>query len=168
MYLGLSNLSLVSPQVGWNPSMLFAAGEKGAWYDANDLSTLYQNSGGTTPATALNDPLGLVKDKSGNGLDASQATGTARPLLKSANGRRFIDFDGVDDQLTTTFPNLGNNVTIGRSVPGVGASILTGQTIGAGARNDSTDYHALVIIDRALTAAETAALTRYLNASAGV
>jgi len=300
--------------------LLFAAGEQGAWYDPSDLSTLYQDSAGTTPVTALGQPVGLMLDKSkglalgpelvtnggfdtdtagwsirtatqgllswnagamrfesqtglsraasqlisgfvvgrsylisykgrlvsgagghqvqlrssdgGGGSDltattaftntefvtrtevwvatqtsayvsarvtadatvaefdnisvrelpgnhASQPTATARPVLAAGNK---IDFDGVDDKLTTTFPDLGTAVTIVRSVPGTGASILTGQTIGAGARDDSTDHHGLgagarddstdhhglLIINRALTAPETALVTRWANMRAGV
>lgn len=266
---------------------LFANGEEGAWYDPSDLSTLYyQDAAGTTPVTALGQPVGLIIDKSrglvrgpelvpaldltaadwattgtlltvtpssftnasgsaagrqtpalvtsgktfqvsvsytktnsgvsffvyasggnsqasssansgtlsciitattnqlylrlnGNdtvtitslsvrelpGNHARQATATARPTLQAGNK---IDFDGVDDKLTTTFPDLGSNVTIVRSVPGVGASILTGQTIGAGAWDDSTDHHGLIIINRALTAPETALVTRWANLRAGV
>lgn len=80
----------------------------------------------------------------------------------------FIRFDGVDDKLTTTFPDLGSNATIARSVPSVGASILTGQTIGAGAWYDSTNHCGLVIVNRALTGPETASLTAYLNELAGI
>lgn len=80
----------------------------------------------------------------------------------------YLKFDGVDDKLTTTFPGLGSNATIARSVPGVGASILTGQTIGAGAWDDSTNHFGLVIVNRALTGPETAGLTAYLNELVGV
>lgn len=80
----------------------------------------------------------------------------------------YLKFDVVDDSLRSTFPNLGSNVTIGRSIPGTGASILTGQTIGAGNWDDSTSHCALVIIDRALTGPETALVTDYLNARAGL
>mgnify|MGYP000997234286 CR=1 FL=1 len=283
---------------GWSPLALFASGEQGALYDydPSDLSTLYQDSVGTTPVTALGQPVGLMLDKrkglargaervtngdfsdgetgwsiittgansitiadgaihfqttgadaanagtvasltlgmflevsfevlSGStgklkvlpfgpsgeitftctpgiktfrvatgsagaifmlsrvvgqvadaritnisvrelpGNHASQPTSAARPIY--AAGAK-IDFDAVDDKLTTTFPDLGSNVTIARSIPGVGASILTGQTIGAGAWDDSTDHCGLLIIDRALTAAETALVTAYLNRKAGV
>lgn len=42
---------------------LFAYGEQGAWYDPSDLSTLYQDSAGTTPVTAVGQPVGLMLDK---------------------------------------------------------------------------------------------------------
>lgn len=43
---------------------LFAAGEQGAWFDPSDLSTLYQDAVGTTPVTAVEQPIGLWLDKS--------------------------------------------------------------------------------------------------------
>lgn len=48
----------------FSPFDLFANGEKGAWYDPSDLSTLYQDALGLTPVTAHNDPVGLILDKS--------------------------------------------------------------------------------------------------------
>lgn len=315
---------------------LFANGEQGAWYDPSDLSTLFQDSAGTTPVTAVEQPAGKILDKSGRGNHASQPTSAARPVLSARSNRLlqsenmmgdawaglsgctrtaaasnptgftnaatythdgvtapadsfvrqvgsgyvdrvrflvrsesgsgkvkfraqgadiasievdlvagtitdnrdyfynptitaygggwywvtgtvepnfanndfrlypfalgdvfsiaaahmgddtpyqrvntatdydtvgfpyYLAFDGVDDYLRTTFPNLGSNVTIGRSIPGTGASILTGQTIGAGNWDDSTSHCALVIIDRALTGPETALLTEYLNTRAGL
>lgn len=115
-----------------------------------------------------NDFVGTISNisvRSFIGNHALQATSAARPVLAAGSK---IDYDAVDDLLVTTFPDLGADVTIARSVPGTGASILTGQTIGAGAWNDSADHHGLIIVNRALTAAETAAVTRYLDAKAGV
>ena len=43
---------------------LFANGEEGAWYDPSDLSTLFQDSLGTTPVTTAGQPVGLMLDKS--------------------------------------------------------------------------------------------------------
>ena len=43
---------------------LFAKGEQGAWYDPSDLSTLFQDAYGTTPVTAVGQPVGLILDKS--------------------------------------------------------------------------------------------------------
>jgi len=48
----------------FDPASLFASGEQGAWYDPSDLTTLYQDSAGTTPVTADGDPVGLMLDKS--------------------------------------------------------------------------------------------------------
>ena len=46
------------------PFSLFANNEQGAWYDPSDFSTLYQNSTGTTPVTAVEQPVGLMLDRS--------------------------------------------------------------------------------------------------------
>lgn len=101
------------------------------------------------------------------GFHATQSTSSFRPVVDEPP-TFFINFDGVDDFHRTVFPDLGTDVTIAHAVPGVGASILTGQTIGAGNYDYSTDHAGLVIVDRALTAAETTSLTAYLNAKAGV
>ena len=54
--VGLQNL--------FNPLNWFAAGEQGAWYDPSDLTTLFQDSAGTIPVTAVEQPVGLMLDKS--------------------------------------------------------------------------------------------------------
>lgn len=47
------------------PSELFRGGLiGGAWFDPSDLSTLYQDGAGTTPVTAVEQPVGLMLDKS--------------------------------------------------------------------------------------------------------
>ena len=80
---------------------MFAAGEKGAWYDPNDLSTLFQDSAGTTPVVAVGDPVGMMKDKSGNNRHMIQATSTARPILRqnTTTGKMYlsVNWDEVGD-----------------------------------------------------------------------
>lgn len=61
--------------------MLFGAGEQGGWYDVSDMSTLFQDAAGTTPVTAVEQPVGRMLDKSGRGNHATQATTTKRPVL---------------------------------------------------------------------------------------
>lgn len=48
----------------FNPLNLFSASEPGVWYDPSDLTTLFQDNNGTTPVTAVNQPVGLMLDKS--------------------------------------------------------------------------------------------------------
>ena len=48
----------------FSPINLFQSGEVGAWYDPSDLSTMFQDSAGTTPVTADGQPVGLILDKS--------------------------------------------------------------------------------------------------------
>lgn len=100
-----------------------------------------------------------VKEIPGN--HQIQATPAARPLYQV--GPKRAVFDGVDDVLTTAFPAaLGAACTVGRAIPGTGAVITTGVNIGTSFA-DNVTAAALVIIDRALTAGETTALTAYLN-----
>jgi len=48
----------------FSPALLFAQGEQGAWYDPSDYSTLFTDSAGTTPVTAVEQFVGLMLDKS--------------------------------------------------------------------------------------------------------
>lgn len=85
----------------WTPLELFAGGKKGAWYDPSDLSTMFQDIAGTTPVTADGQPVGLIRDKSGNGNHASQPVAGKRPIYRASGGTYWLDFDGVDDSLYT-------------------------------------------------------------------
>ena len=46
------------------PHQLFTSGAQGAWYDPSDFSTLFQNAAGTTPVTAVEQPVRLMLDRS--------------------------------------------------------------------------------------------------------
>lgn len=84
----------------WSPASLFSAGEQGAWYDPSDLSTLFQDAAGTTPVTATGQSVRMMLDKSGNGNHAIAPSDATRPVLQQdANGKYYLDFDGVDDRM---------------------------------------------------------------------
>ena len=86
----------------FTPLALFRNSEQGAWYDPSDFSSMFQDSAGTTPVTAVGQPVGRINDKSGNGNHASQATAAARPVLRQdGGGKYYLEFDGVDDGLGT-------------------------------------------------------------------
>lgn len=87
---------------------LFANGEQGFWYDPSDMGTMYQDSAGTVPVTAVGQPVGLIKDKSGRNNHAYQTVSASRPLL----GRHP---EGGARNLTThsNNPNDGSWVFIG-------------------------------------------------------
>lgn len=85
----------------WTPKRLFAAGEQGGWWDPSDLSTLFQDTAGTTRAN-VGDPVGLIRDKSGRGNHRTQATAASRPTLQQdASGYFYLSYDGVDDFMVT-------------------------------------------------------------------
>ena len=62
---------------------LFASGEPGFWLDPSDLSTMYQDAAGTTPVTAVEQPVGRINDKSGRGCNFTQSTAGVRPVLSA-------------------------------------------------------------------------------------
>lgn len=47
-----------------SPAELFANNEPGIWYDPSDFSTMFQDAAGMTPVTAVEQPVGLILDKS--------------------------------------------------------------------------------------------------------
>jgi hypothetical protein len=100
----------------FSPRDLFAGQIAGAWFDPSDLSTIFQS--GTraspgTPVSAVNDPVGLILDKSGNHLDLSQATSTKRPTYQvDGNGFGYLQSDGVDDFLSSATATSGNVQTV--------------------------------------------------------
>jgi hypothetical protein len=94
----------------FTPADLFAGGIAGAWYGPSDLSTLFQDSAGTTPVTTAGQPVGLMLDNSGNGNHATQATAAARPTYQTGPARATID--KVDDRLSVTVPTGGFEDTI--------------------------------------------------------
>ncbi len=87
----------------FNPLSLFAGGTQGFWYDPSDFSTLFQDDAGTTPVTAVGQPVGSMLDKSGRGNHATQSTALRRPVLPAVGARLRSDF--TDDFITA--PNVG-------------------------------------------------------------
>jgi len=83
----------------------FYAGEKGVIFDPSDLSSMFQDSAGTTLVTAAGQPVGRINDLSGNGNHATQATAAARPTYQITPDR--ITLDKVDDRMTVTVPAGG-------------------------------------------------------------
>lgn len=101
----LGNLPLTSAVFGraFTPAVLFAAGEQGVWYDPNDLSTMFQDTAGTTPVTTVGQSVALIRDKSGRGNHASQGTALSMPTLqRDTNGSYYLLFDGSNDGLATS------------------------------------------------------------------
>ena len=110
LQLGIRGLGIA--RFKFNPISWFAKGEQGAWYDPSDLTTLFQDSAGTTPVTAVEQPVGLMLDKSrGLALGAELVT----------NGGFATD--------TGWTKGTGWTITGGQGVLTAGAGILQ-QTMG--------------------------------------
>jgi lysophospholipase L1-like esterase len=89
---------------------LFAAGQPGAWYDPSDFTTLFQDSGGTTPVTAVGQPVGKMLDKSGRGNHMTLTSAT----LQQTSGKYYIQYNGSTTFGVTSAINLTatNKVTM--------------------------------------------------------
>jgi SPP1 family predicted phage head-tail adaptor len=97
------------PVSGFDPATLFASGEQGAWYDPSDFSTMFQDTDGTTPVTAVGQAVARINDKSGRGNHATQSNATARPILRQdSSGFYYLEFDRVDDRLATASFNMAS------------------------------------------------------------
>lgn len=157
----LDDLALMAAQLSgrvFTPAALFQSGEQGVWYDPSDFSTMFQDSAGTTPVTAVEQPVGLIRDKSGRGNHASQSADISRPVLKQdANGMYYLLFDGSNDSLSTGTINPGSvdkaQVFAGirklsNAAVGVLVSTYTGASNGefeiTAPRNTTGDYGALL------------------------
>ena len=109
-YGALSSYGLLSGSAVVDPDAvieaLFANSEQGAWYDPSDLTTMFQDRAGTTPVTADGQTVGKILDKSGRGNHATAPNDAARPLYKTSGGLHWLQFDGVDDSLSTENVNF--------------------------------------------------------------
>ena len=90
--LGVNKLGSIRT-APFSPQALFSTGDSGVWLDVSDLSSMFQLSDGTT-AAAVDSPVGYIRDKSGNGNHAIQATSTRRPVLRETGGLYYLEFDG--------------------------------------------------------------------------
>ena len=97
MQIGIGiSISGLARRRGSSPAVLFAASEPGVWLDPLDAATVFSDTAGTTQA-GIGDPVARINDKSGNGNHATQPTLASRPILREADGLRYLEFDGVDD-----------------------------------------------------------------------
>jgi len=149
---------------------LFASSEQGAWYGPSDLSTLFQDSAGTTPVTTAGQPVGLMLDKSGRANHATQATAAARPTYQTGPARATID--KVDDRLSVTVPTGGFTGTMvlgtDQGTASYGVTIPAGAYDIGGRGGQYFPGNAIVgqlIRDGALSAGDAAATEAYFVAN---
>jgi len=109
--------------IPFSPLSLFAQGEQGTWYDPSDFSTLFEDSAGTTPVTGVEQVVGRMLDKSGNGNHAT-STGAARPTLSAL----YNIFTGTATLATQTKTTLAAAYTL--SFSGAGSVTLSGTATG--------------------------------------
>lgn len=104
----------INPLDFTSPLSLFASGAQGVWYDPSDFSTLFQDSAGTTPVTAVEQSVGLMLDKSGKGNNASQSVSGSRPVI-SAKVNQVLNsrFSGGVSGSPGTAPTSWANISVG-------------------------------------------------------
>lgn len=101
LLIGAKRSLLVQRQ--FTPSSFFSNNEQGVWYEPSLTNgTLFQDSAGTTPVTAVEQPVGLMLDKSGRGNHAFIATAIDRPILRQdAGGRYYLACNGANTWMQT-------------------------------------------------------------------
>jgi hypothetical protein len=127
----------------WTPLSLGA--KLLAWYDPDDISTLFQTETTGTPVTTNGQSVGRINDKSGYGNHLVQATAGRRPVYNTTGfgaGSPSIDFDGSDDF-------LGNDaITLGTTDRIVAATVLNSAA-------NAASYYIVSFYDRNLDSGGT-------------
>lgn len=90
------------PAPTFTPAAMFAAGETGAWYDPSDRSTMFQDTAMTIPVTAHNQPVGVMRDKSGNGIHLIAPNDGARPVYQETGNRQRLAFFDEEKMLVSS------------------------------------------------------------------
>lgn len=136
-----------------------------AWYDFSDLTTLYQNTIGTTPVTADGQGIARANDKSGNGRNILQG-GAGAPVYKTSirAGRSIARLNGVDQWLTAS--SFVHSASGGLTLFAVGAysAYVSGNNTMAGFLSNATPAITTAVLRR--TASGTFAFSSYDGTSA--
>lgn len=91
--------SVIANAFSFNAVNLFASGEQGVLYDLSNVSTIYQDSAGTTPVAASGDPIGKIMDLSGHGYNLLQPTAGKRPTYNITSGLKSARFNGSSSSM---------------------------------------------------------------------
>lgn len=138
----------------------------GLLFDPSDISTLYQDAAGTTPVTAVEQPVGKILDKSGNGNHATQSVTASRPVL-SARKNVLLATETLATQSVTS---IASQYTL--SFTGTGIVTLSGTATGTLTGTGVNDRVSLTVTPTAgtLTLTVSGSVTKAqleLGASAG-
>lgn len=130
------------------------------WYDPSDFSTLFTDSAGATPVTALEQPVGLMKDKSGNNRHAYHTPGdtTTRPVVS----RRINEFVGTETLATQNVTTRATNYSLRFS--GAGSITLSGTATGT----YSAGTHTITCTAGTLTATVSGSVTQAMLTPSGL
>ena len=146
----LGRLGLVAAsRNAFSPLSLFAAGEVGAWFDPSDLGTLFQDSAGTAPVTAVEQPVGRMLDKSGRGNHATQSTAINRPILRQdSGGNYYLYFNGTNTSMQTGNINMTNSNKVS-VFAGINCLNIGSTTLGMVVNHNSTGFSSFSLLSPA-------------------
>lgn len=104
--LAASGLVPGLPRIGarrapWLPSDLFALSQPGIWLDGSDNSVMWQDAAGTTPVTALGQPVGLILDKRLWGGKTYAQVMAGQPELNANTGNPYTVTTGYTPRATS-------------------------------------------------------------------
>lgn len=143
----------------FTPADLFLNGEQGVWYDPSDFSTLFQDSAGTTPVTAVEQPVGLM-------LDLSKGLAIGSDLLAPLDFSTFATSGGPVTIDSATAYTVAATANVYKAVLTVGKwyRVTINATFTSSALTLYNATNALNTIGSGLTSGVTA--TYYFNAVA--
>lgn len=93
---GQTASSVQSPDIVvpvWTPDNLFAAGERGGYWNVNELTSLWQDQAGTIQANTVGDSVQRMDDLSGNGNHMIAPVGKEPVLQQDGNGKYYLISD---------------------------------------------------------------------------
>ena len=133
----------------------------GALFDPSDLSTLYQDAAGTIPVAAVEQPVGKMLDKSGNGNHATQSITASRPTLSARYNllTKTEDFSAAEwavsgcsavknygvSPIGTITSSLLTNSAVGGYLAQADGVVGANKTLTAYIKNSSTGWVRIVI-----------------------
>lgn len=106
---GLANSPVATAAIAigeaYSPARLGPA----AWFDSSDLSTLFQDAGGSVPVSRDGDAVALIRDKSGSGRHLYATAPDHRPIYKTLSGLSWLGFAGTGMALSSRYTTpVGN------------------------------------------------------------
>ena len=153
----------------FTPASLFDASEDGGWYEPSDLTTMWQDVAATDQMTTAGQTCAQMDDKSGNGNHATQGTAAARMAL-SGTGPYYLNPDILDDNFSMPLGAsfVGDFCLVLDTGPIFGSINTVADTTWLYTKNPanipSGNIHALIVVNRALTAGEKTDLVAYYAA----
>ncbi len=132
---GLSNSAVGTAAYTISPAFSPADLSPAFWIDASDLSTLFQNTAGSTPVTADGQAVARANDKSGNGRNVTEASSGAQPHYKTDGTLHWLLYDGGDGlALASNYTAPGTSYAVAwasrKDDTGGGGSVIMGVSSG--------------------------------------